>query len=126
MMGHLSVIGLEFGLTFLCGLVVGLLFWHHAGSMSFWAGVFSEGGKPSYSRVASAFALIVSLSWISWEIRASTSMADVSMLIREIGPFLAIVLGLTYGVNKVGGTIVGIKNGRNGTAAPPSAPTPAK
>jgi|SRR5215469_10026335 len=118
--GGVSIIALLAGTSFAFGLALGLLFWHHAGGLPFWTGVFSDAGSPSFSRVSCAFCLIVCFGWISFEVWETTPLADVEALIRALTPFLASTLGLLYGVNKIGAMVAAGK--ANGTAPRPSTP----
>jgi hypothetical protein len=120
MSGIVGTLGLVVGLAFASGLTIGLLIKYRAGGMAFWRLLLSDdNGKSSFSRFSSLVVLLVSMSWISWEIHAQTSMVDVATLIKEVTPFDVTILGILYGVNKVGAMVTGVKsNGKPAAPAP--------
>jgi hypothetical protein len=123
MLHGVSIYTLLIGTTFAAGILIGLLIRHRAGGAAFWRGVFSDGtGSPSFSRVASAVTLLMSFSWVTWEVHEGTALEQVAVLLREITPFLASTLALLYGVDKIGATVVGAIKGAPPPPPPPAAP----
>jgi hypothetical protein len=118
--GWVGVWGLLSVLETLGGLAVGFFLGRRGGGIKFWTSVFSDGPYASFSRVACAFVILVSCSWVSYSIGTHRPLPEVQSLIGSVGSFLAIVLSILYGANKVGSVVSGIK----GNQAPP--PTPEK
>jgi len=75
------------------------LFYFMAGHMSpggkaFWTAVFSDGGIPSWSRIASGAIVAFGLGWISFLVIANRAMPDLSGI--------ALLIGTPYGINVAG------------------------
>ena len=76
--------------------------------MNFWRGVFSDGGQPSFSRLASGFVVAFSLGWVTHLVWHNHALPDFAGL--------ALFIGTLYGLNRVTTAF-----GKPG--APPSPPT---
>jgi hypothetical protein len=60
---------------------------------AFWAGVFSDNGSPSFSRIGTAIALLCSCAWVThivWQTKALPDFSGVCFFI-----------GTLYGLNVV-------------------------
>jgi len=68
----------------------------------FWTGVFSDGGSPSFSRVATALMCIAAVTWISFIVYFKREIPDVGGAV--------LLIGTLYGINvapKVAGAFRG-------------------
>lgn len=64
--------------------------------VKFWRGVFSDAdGTPSFSRVASGFALCFACGWITAVVLKHYALPDFAGI--------SMFVGTLYGINKVGG-----------------------
>lgn len=65
--------------------------------MNFWKSVFSESdGTGSFSRVASGFVVLCSMSWASYRVMRFGDVSDLT----QIGLFTASLVTVLYGLNK--------------------------
>lgn len=97
------------------------------GAKAFWLGVFSDGGDPSFSRVASILILIACLAWDSLYVYATMhdkahgiQLPDWEQLSGQ-----ALLIGVPYGLN-VGGKAVAMLRSPVTAADCPPAPTAPK
>jgi len=79
------------------GLLV--VFYWLVGKMSesaktFWVGVFSDGGVPSFSRVATGLIVVVALGWITYIVYQTRVIPDVGGVV--------LLASTLYGVNVAG------------------------
>jgi hypothetical protein len=92
------------------GGVLTALYWA-VGKMSdraktFFVGVFSESGTPSFSRVATGLIVISAICWISFIVYETRGIPDVGGVI--------LLIGTLYGVNVAGATVSKFSNGQVG------------
>ena len=80
------------------GLLMTALYWffNHMsdGAKAFWTGVFSDGGAPSFSRVATALMCIAAVIWISFIVYFKREIPDVGGVV--------LLIGTLYGINVAG------------------------
>lgn len=62
--------------------------------MNFWKGVFSDNGSPSFSRVATGFALCFACGWVTAIVMKNHALPDFMGLVAFIG--------VLYGLNTAG------------------------
>ena len=70
----------------------------------FWRGVFSDGGIPSFSRVASGALVLVSIVWVTIIVLRTHTLPDF------VG--LALFISALYGINRASTAAETIKTGR--------------
>ena len=80
------------------GLLLLSLYWFFNrmsdGAKTFWTGVFSDGGSPSFSRVATALIAIAAVIWISYIVWFKREIPDVGGVV--------LLIGTLYGINVAG------------------------
>lgn len=59
--------------------------------MDFWKGVFSDNGSPSFSRIATGFALAFACGWVTAIVMKTHALPDFMGLIGFVG--------VLYGIN---------------------------
>lgn len=62
--------------------------------MNFWQRVFSDGGQPSFSRIATGLIVAFSCGWVTKLVWHNYSLPDFAGL--------ALFIGTLYGINKAG------------------------
>jgi len=79
-------------------LLIGALYWFFSrmsdGAKAFWTGVFSDGGTPSFSRVATALITVAAIIWISFIVYFKREIPDVGGVV--------LLIGTLYGLNVAG------------------------
>lgn len=88
------------------------------GAKTFWVGVHSDGGQPSWSRVASSVLLVCAIVWVSFVIYRTVSVPDVGGIVMLISS--------PYGINvfgKAGSMLANVFANRPVIMPPGSGPT---